>query len=71
MSLHAGQEKELWRGQIVIAKVTLERAQCHKLKTSHDKHMVVSLQYKKMIIMGIRLQYRKGRFCNFNYTERE
>ena len=27
MSLHAGQEKKLLRGQIIIAKVTLERAQ--------------------------------------------
>ena len=26
MSLHAGQEKKLLRGQIIIAKVTLERA---------------------------------------------
>ena len=30
MSLHAGQERKLLRGQIVIAKVTLERTQgCH------------------------------------------
>ena len=28
MSLHAGQEKRLLRGQIIIAKVTLERAHC-------------------------------------------
>ena len=27
MSLHAGQAKKLLRGQIIIAKVTLERAQ--------------------------------------------
>ena len=26
MSVHAGQEKKLLRGQIIIAKVTLERA---------------------------------------------
>ena len=32
MSLHAGQAKKLLRGQIIIAKVTLERA--HSVNTS-------------------------------------
>ena len=31
MSLHAGQEKKLLQGQMIIAKVTLERA--HRLRS--------------------------------------
>ena len=41
MSLHAGQEKKLLRGQMIIAKVTLERA--HAVWRKND--VILSLPY--------------------------
>ena len=72
MSLHTGQEKKLLRGQIIIAKVTLERAPGNDHRLSNpvglmhifkENHCEIAMPNDTIPALHIYIRYNGLTFC--------